>query len=462
MIYTLRHDSLFLDELYIYGSQRIGLSKENRYLARKPLTPTPFAFNPNIKDPLSGSQPVQPQPLTLYTKRYELTDWLGNVRVVITNKKIPLQSAPLSYRPDVVSVTDYYAFGSEVRERTYEKVDYDYGFNGQIEDNEVTGINGSHLAFEYRIYDSRLGKFLSVDPLMTSYPWNSTYAFAENRVIDGVDLEGREWQPTDDKGNSVEPDANNISAYTWVGFESYTYFDVGPYSNSPRTYGTLNELYDAEGRMASGTIIGNAPAGTVSSAALVDYRTSFSVTQDNFYGFSQIQIVDEGAIFFSVDANFQPIQEWALKTENRLDFNGSMATYSNKQYANGQLVLSSVYSNGKAISNYTWEAISGPWGNGSLENGRYTVNNLRDNRTGSYANFGVGFSFDINPLFSTGRFDLRVHPDGGPFGTLGCIGLTGNANELRKAKQKLNSLITKYGHINLNVSILENPNNNGY
>ena len=34
---------------------------------------------------------------------------------------------------------------------------------------------------------------MSVDPLFRSYPWNSTYAFAENRVIDGIDLEGLEY-----------------------------------------------------------------------------------------------------------------------------------------------------------------------------------------------------------------------------------------------------------------------------
>ncbi len=47
-------------------------------------------------------------------------------------------------------------------------------------------------AFEYRMYDARLGRFWSVDPLAAKYPWNSTYAFAENRVIDGRELEGLE------------------------------------------------------------------------------------------------------------------------------------------------------------------------------------------------------------------------------------------------------------------------------
>jgi RHS repeat-associated protein len=73
-----------------------------------------------------------------------------------------------------------------------DRKDYRYGFNGQEKDNEIKGV-GNSLDFKFRAYDSRLGKFLSVDPLADSYPWNSTYAFAENRVIDGIDLEGAEW-----------------------------------------------------------------------------------------------------------------------------------------------------------------------------------------------------------------------------------------------------------------------------
>ncbi len=72
--------------------------------------------------------------------------------------------------------------------------DYRYGFNGQEKDNEKAGL-GNTIVFKYRIHDTRLGRFLSVDPLEGEYPWNSTYAFAENRVIDGIDLEGKEYLP---------------------------------------------------------------------------------------------------------------------------------------------------------------------------------------------------------------------------------------------------------------------------
>lgn len=68
---------------------------------------------------------------------------------------------------------------------------YRFGFNGQEADNEIKGT-GNSLEFKYRIYDSLLGRFLSVDPLFKEYPWNSTYAFAENDVIRCIDLEGAE------------------------------------------------------------------------------------------------------------------------------------------------------------------------------------------------------------------------------------------------------------------------------
>lgn len=40
--------------------------------------------------------------------------------------------------------------------------------------------------------DPRLGRFLSVDPLFASFPWNSSYAFCENKVINAIELEGLE------------------------------------------------------------------------------------------------------------------------------------------------------------------------------------------------------------------------------------------------------------------------------
>jgi RHS repeat-associated protein len=96
------------------------------------------------------------------------------------------------YVAAISSLQDYYAFGMPMPGRGYSGGGYRYGFNGQEKDNEITGVTGSHLDFGERIYDCRLGKFLSVDKLTSSYPWWSPYAFAGNTPIQAIDLDGLE------------------------------------------------------------------------------------------------------------------------------------------------------------------------------------------------------------------------------------------------------------------------------
>ena len=54
---------------------------------------------------------------------------------------------------------------------------YRFGFNGKEQDSEVAG-NGNSYDYGFRIYNPRIGKFLSVDPLTSSYPWYTPYQFA--------------------------------------------------------------------------------------------------------------------------------------------------------------------------------------------------------------------------------------------------------------------------------------------
>ena len=80
--------------------------------------------------------------------------------------------------------------------RSYSAEGYRYGFQGQDKEKELWG--GEASFFKYRISDNRLGRFFSVDPLSSKFPWNSSYAFSENRVIDGVELEGTEYLSVND------------------------------------------------------------------------------------------------------------------------------------------------------------------------------------------------------------------------------------------------------------------------
>lgn len=79
-----------------------------------------------------------------------------------------------------------------MEERTKDR--YRFGFNGQEKDNELKGI-GNSVNYTYRMHDTRIGRFFSVDPLANEFPWNSPYAFSENRVIDCIELEGAEPFP---------------------------------------------------------------------------------------------------------------------------------------------------------------------------------------------------------------------------------------------------------------------------
>jgi len=178
-------DSLFTREFNIYGTERIGYLEDRDYLGRKikgknvnlvpvntmktlPTIPpfiTPLPSIPSFTNILSGKGS---KIVSVYygKKRYELNDWLGNVRVVISDKKIPENTSGvtvLNYKPEVLSIRDYYAYGSEINERTFEpiKPKYRYGFNTQ---EKVFEINKDHYTARYWEYDSRLGRRWNVDP----------------------------------------------------------------------------------------------------------------------------------------------------------------------------------------------------------------------------------------------------------------------------------------------------------
>ena len=123
-------------------------------------------------------------------KLYELKDHLGNVRATVGDRKL-LTGTPGVFQADLKSYNHYYPFGWLQPGRNYSSTDYRYGFQGQEMDNEVKGA-GLSVNFKYRMHDPRLGRFFAVDPLAAKYPWNSPYAFSENRVIDGIELEGLE------------------------------------------------------------------------------------------------------------------------------------------------------------------------------------------------------------------------------------------------------------------------------
>lgn len=84
---------------------------------------------------------------------------------------------------------------------------YRHTFQGQEKDDEIKG-KGNSINYTFRMYDTRLGRFLSIDPLSSKYAHNSPYTFSENRVIDGVEFEGLEYSST------VTYDSDNLPVIT--------------------------------------------------------------------------------------------------------------------------------------------------------------------------------------------------------------------------------------------------------
>jgi RHS repeat-associated protein len=76
--------------------------------------------------------------------------------------------------------------------REYSVGEYRYGFNGAEKDNEVKGF-GNSIDFGARMYDSRIGRWMSLDPLMKKYPDLSPYTFTGNNPIKFLDFDGKDF-----------------------------------------------------------------------------------------------------------------------------------------------------------------------------------------------------------------------------------------------------------------------------
>ncbi len=124
------------------------------------------------------------------------------------------------------------------------------------------------------------------------------------------------------------------------------------------------------------------------------------------------------------------------------------------------------FDDGSTMSIESYEGTAGGFGNGAPENGNYTVNNYQDRSPTGWYNSGmnrdgVGFSFNLNPDFNTNRSLLRIHPDGNSPGTLGCIGLSGNAERLTQFSNTIQAALENQVSIPTTININNNPNNDG-
>jgi RHS repeat-associated protein len=83
------------------------------------------------------------------------------------------------------------------------ELSYRFSFNGMEKDDEVKGV-GNSLDFGARIYDPRLGRWLSLDPIAQKYPFASPYNFALNTPIQAKDPDGKRVYFIAGAGNDID------------------------------------------------------------------------------------------------------------------------------------------------------------------------------------------------------------------------------------------------------------------
>ncbi|MDP4265265.1 MAG: RHS repeat-associated core domain-containing protein [Bacteroidota bacterium] len=179
-------------EVDLYGSSRLGLWKANRDVQKE---------NWEIFETtgMGGTDGGQDGGWARGQTVYELSNHLGNVLVTISDKKkgidVGNDGSIDYYEAVVVTANDYYPFGMMMPGRSFvtpsEAKGYRYGFNGKENDNEVKG-EGNEQDYGMRIYDTRVGRFLSIDAITKNYPSLTPYQFASNSPIANVDLDGGE------------------------------------------------------------------------------------------------------------------------------------------------------------------------------------------------------------------------------------------------------------------------------
>jgi RHS repeat-associated protein len=203
--------------VHLFGSKRLGMATTPRV----PDAPVVLScgFSNGVKRTFTRGE-----------KLFELGNHLGNVLATVTDKRIAFPQAGNTaiidhYEADIASAQDYYPFGMLQPGRRFNASGYRYGFNGKENDNDVKG-EGNQQDYGMRIYDPRIGKFLSEDPITKKYPELTPYQFASNRPIDGIDEDGLEWAYVD-KFNvhlhitkeSTDKEKLKIAGVKWVGYD---------------------------------------------------------------------------------------------------------------------------------------------------------------------------------------------------------------------------------------------------
>lgn len=189
-IYAQSGGTYTLEEMHLSAARRVGLLSPGAEIVPEALKPATEFYQREIG-----------------ARRYEFADHLDNVRAVYTDRLLSYDTtggpAPDSFAVEILAANNYFPFGMEMPQRNYSAGDYRYGFNGMEKDDEVAGEGNSYTT-EFRQYDPRVARWLSIDPLAEEFPWSSPYVAFANDPILHTDPKGLAPQDDQSIGNLWE------------------------------------------------------------------------------------------------------------------------------------------------------------------------------------------------------------------------------------------------------------------
>ena len=160
-----------------------------------------------------------------------------------------------------------YPFGMAMPGRKFNASgEYRYGFNGKENDKD---ISEGGQDYGMRIYDVRLGRFLSVDPLMQKFPMLTPYQFASNTPIQAIDLDGKEALVVTGSvhwfglvagyeiGGGLAVSPNGIALYAGQTLKGGLGLELGV-AGTAMFFPDMSDLHDLDGRSVGGSFSGGA------------------------------------------------------------------------------------------------------------------------------------------------------------------------------------------------------------
>ncbi|MFM7638349.1 MAG: RHS repeat domain-containing protein [Bacteroidota bacterium] len=189
---------------------------------------------------MTANEKLQVTSISVIGKQKVLGNHLGNVLVTVSDKPVyKVYSTTIFFQPEITSISDYYPFGAPVNGRSFSSAEYRFGYQNQEKDDEIAG-EGNAVIYKYRVHNARLGRFLSIDPLMAKYPHISPYAAFGNNPILFIDVDGKEIKVHREK----DEDGSTVIVVTFTG----------KLINNSSTEYTLEQLQGIADRMVTGFV----------------------------------------------------------------------------------------------------------------------------------------------------------------------------------------------------------------